>query len=75
MTASDARETASRGKRPSHRAYVVVGEGEASNWREIGAAWAHADGKGFTVALDAAPMSGSLVLRVNAPKEVEGGRA
>ncbi len=38
-------------------------------WLEIGAAWVHKDGKGFDVALEALPVDGRLVLRLNEPKE------
>lgn len=53
-------------KRPSHRIYAVTKRnGDASNWTEIGAAWAHGDGKGFNLKLEYLPLNGSeLVLRV-----------
>lgn len=50
-------------RQPTHRVYVVRGEGKASNWTRIGAAWANRDGKGFSVQLDAAPLQGRVVLR------------
>ncbi len=56
-------------KRPTHRAYVVVGNGDNSIWREIGAGWAHADSRGLNVKLDAVPITGSLVLRERRPEE------
>lgn len=51
-------------KMPSHEAFVVTGEGDASFWTKIGAAWPHDDGKGFNVDLIAIPVSGRLVIRV-----------
>ncbi|MEA3014301.1 MAG: hypothetical protein QOD42_2846 [Sphingomonadales bacterium] len=48
---------------PTHRVYVVKGEGEKSIWTRIGAAWANRDGKGFSVQLDAAPIHGRVVIR------------
>ncbi|HEV2818247.1 MAG TPA: hypothetical protein VGW40_13625 [Allosphingosinicella sp.] len=48
---------------PTHRVYVVRGNGENSRWTRIGAAWANRDGKGFSVQLDAAPFQGRVVLR------------
>jgi hypothetical protein len=40
-------------KRPTHRVYAVkkISE-EKSHWTEIGAAWSHQDGKGFSVKLE-----------------------
>lgn len=37
-------------------------------WRAIGAAWAHGDGKGVDIILDALPVSGRVVLREPKPK-------
>jgi hypothetical protein len=48
---------------PSHRVYIVKGEGENSKWTEIGVAWANADGQGYAIVLDALPISGRLVMR------------
>jgi hypothetical protein len=50
-------------RQPTHRVYVVRGDGENSYWTRIGAAWANRDGKGFSVQLDAAPLQGRVVLR------------
>jgi hypothetical protein len=49
--------------RPSHTAYIVDGEGEKAVWTEIGALWAHEDGKGFNLNLKALPFNGKLVIR------------
>ncbi len=50
-------------KRPTHRAYTVrnITE-EKSWWSQVGAAWAHKDGKGFNVTLFANPVDGKVVL-------------
>lgn len=56
-------------KRPTHRVYAVTkrNSGE-SNWDEVGAAWAHGDGNGFSLKLSYLPLNGGeLVVRV--PKE------
>lgn len=54
---------------PTHRAYCVEGEGAKANWREIGALWAHRDGKGFSFKLDLIPVNGGdIVIRQNEPK-------
>jgi hypothetical protein len=45
------------------------GEGQKSFWTRIGSAWAHADGKGFNVQLDVAPLDGRLSLRVATEKK------
>jgi hypothetical protein len=56
-------------KKPSLTAYAVRNfegaEGASKHWSRIGAAWAHRDGNGFNLVLDAVPLSGSIVLRVN----------
>lgn len=56
-------------KRPSHRVYAVTKRpsGE-SNWDEIGAAWAHADGNGFSLRLQYLPLNGGEIV-VRVPKE------
>ena len=59
-------------RQPSHRLYVVKGEGEQARWIEIGAAWANRDGEGFSIKLDAMPLDGHIVMR--APKVKEGGQ-
>jgi len=45
------------------------GEGKKGFWTRIGAAWAHADGKGFNIQLDVAPLDGSIALRVQSEKK------
>ena len=51
-------------KRPDLAAYVVRDrDDKKSNWREIGVAFKHKDGKGFDLLLDATPVSGRVVLR------------
>lgn len=56
---------------PTHRVYVVKGDGENARWTPIGAAWANKDGKGFSVRLDAAPVTGRVVMRVITPRDAE----
>jgi len=56
-------------KKPSHRAFVVTGEPDNRYWTEIGAQWAHDDGQGFTLRLNALPVSGEIVLRVPKAKD------
>lgn len=48
---------------PTHRLYLVRGEGEAARWTEIGAAWPNRDGNGFSLSLDAIPTAGRIVMR------------
>ena len=62
-----------KSRRPTHIAYAVTDyakqDGERdSSWKAVGSAFAHKDGKGFDVKLEATPVSGRLVLRVNAPR-------
>jgi hypothetical protein len=57
------------GKAPTHIAYQVREGNPKSFWTRIGAAWAHADGKGFNIQLDSIPLDGKISLRV--PSEAE----
>lgn len=58
-------ETSQAGKKPSHFAYHVrEREGAKGIWTRIGSAWAHGDGKGFSVQLDCAPLDGRITLRI-----------
>ena len=51
-------------KKPDFVAYVVRDrDDKKANWREIGVAFKHKDGKGFDLLLDAVPVSGRVVLR------------
>lgn len=59
--------------KPSHRAHVVrnykdENGAEQARWTEIGVVFAHADGKGFDVILEAMPVNGRIVIRANEPK-------
>jgi len=57
--------------RPSERpkpyllGYTVktAGNGEKAYWSKVAVAWAHKDGQGYNVQLDALPVDGKLVLR------------
>lgn len=49
---------------PSFTAYQVkTDRDEKSHFTKVGAAFAHKDGKGHTVTLDAMPVDGRIVLR------------
>lgn len=49
--------------RPTHRIFAVSQrEGRKAEWREIGAAWPHKDGKGFNLKLDMLPLNGADVV-------------
>ncbi|HEV2817633.1 MAG TPA: hypothetical protein VGW40_10500 [Allosphingosinicella sp.] len=56
-------ETASSGRRPTHRLFLVTGEGEQAIWLQLGAAWPNRDGKGFSLTLQAVPLTGRIVMR------------
>ena len=61
--------------KPSHRNYAVTKRknGDKNDWSEIGAAWPHQDGKGFSLKLDFLPLNGAeLSLRVPMPKDAAG---
>ena len=63
-------KTKSTGKSPSYIAYQVRDrEGQKGFWTRIGAAFAHADGKGFTIQVDAVPLDGRISLRVPSDKK------
>ena len=54
--------------RPSHRAYAVDDTDpdqpeQKGDWKRIGAAWPHKDGKGLNILLSAVPVNGRVVLR------------
>jgi hypothetical protein len=55
-------------KQPTHIAYQVRDGNDKGFWTRIGVAWATKDGKGYTVQLDAVPLDGRIVLRLNEPK-------
>ena len=57
-------------KVPTHVAYQVRNrEGQKAFWTRIGSAWAHSDGAGFNIQLDAVPVDGKVTLRVPAEKD------
>ncbi len=69
MTDTKSNENANS-KSPSHIAYHVRDrEGGKGFWTRIGSAWAHADGKGFNVQLEVAPLDGRITLRVATEKK------
>lgn len=56
----------------THRAFSVIKrEGQEDYWLPIGAAFEHADGKGYNVILQALPIDGKLVLRIPKSDEEE----
>lgn len=64
MTDTDTNAAAS-GKAPRHYAYQVRDRGADAKafWTRIGGAWAHRDGHGFNIQLDAVPLDGRITLR------------
>lgn len=50
-------------RKPTHRIYRVIGDGQSASWTPIGAAWPNKDGMGFNIACDAVPLSGRIVMR------------
>lgn len=70
MTDTKKNTQTATGKLPSHVAYQVRDrEGQKGFWTRIGTAWAHADGKGFNIQLEALPLDGRIVLRVASEKK------
>jgi len=48
-------------RKPTHRIYVVTSDSEKGSWTEIGAAWPHQDGKGFSIR--SAILNADIVMR------------
>ena len=49
---------------PKYRVYTIVERvGGGNFWLKLGNAVAHKDGKGFSMALQALPVSGALIVR------------
>jgi hypothetical protein len=57
--------------RPSHRLFNVTGDGDNARWTDIGVAWTSKDAKGFTLVLNAIPMNGRVVMRLNEEKDAQ----
>lgn len=56
--------------KPTHRVYAVTKRGEKSYWADIGAVWAHRDGKGFNVKLNMLPLGDAeIVIREPLPED------
>src|SRR5208337_4218143 len=49
-------------QRPTHKVFVVEGEGDDAFWTRVGSAWRHKDEQGYNVVLSALPINGRLVL-------------
>ncbi len=64
--------TQATGAKPSHRLYLVTGSGKSASWREIGAAWPNKDGNGFSLACEAIPLQGCIVMRRATERELKG---
>lgn len=62
------------GRKPTHRLYRVIGEGDAASWTPIGAAWPNKDGMGFSLSCDAVPLQGRLILRAITERPAQGGQ-
>jgi len=65
-------------KAPDYLAWHVTNRSEKSFWNKVGAAWAHKDGKGYTLQLETCPINGRIVLRLpldDTPRDEKEGRA
>ena len=50
--------------KPDYRAYTVIKrEGKDDYWLNLGVCFAHEDGEGFNLLLQAMPLDGKIVLR------------
>jgi len=64
-------QTKQTDRKPTHRLYIVTGDGENAKWLPVGAAWPHEDGNGFSLAVEALPLQGRIALRrITERKEV-----
>lgn len=73
MTNTSTKSKKTESKAPTYLAYTVRGareEGQKGFWTRIGAFFAHEDGEGGTLLLEALPLDGRVVLR--APKADDG---
>lgn len=73
-------DTNTNSRRPEYTAYCVreyrkAGGDKKSDWSRVGIAWAHKDGDGFDVILDAIPLAGRIAIRKNKPKSEQAGEA
>jgi co-chaperonin GroES (HSP10) len=57
-------------EKPTHEAFVAVKTGNKDDdgndktvWLKVGSGWAHDDGKGMNLVLQALPVDGKLVVR------------
>ena len=51
-------------RRPTHRAYTVIKrDGQDDFWLNLGLVFAHKDGKGLNIMLQAFPLDGKIVCR------------
>jgi hypothetical protein len=63
-------ETKKTGNSPSYIAYQVSDRDQQKGfWTRIGVAFAHADGKGFTIQVAAVPLDGRVTLRLPSEKK------
>lgn len=60
-------------RKPTHRLYRVLGDGNSAIWTPIGAAWPNKDGRGFNISCDAVPLTGRIVMRVIIERAEEAG--
>ncbi len=61
----DTNQPAGESKLPTHNVYHVrERDGGKGFWSQIGAAWAHKDGKGFSIQIATVPLDGRITLRV-----------
>jgi len=55
-------------KKPALIAYQVRNKGEEGFWTKVGVAFQNADGKGYSLLLDAVPLDGRIILRTPTEK-------
>lgn len=60
--------------KPSHRIYLVVGDGKEATWTPIGAAWPNRNGAGFSIKCDVLAADGGRVIMRAITERTAGGQ-
>lgn len=69
---SESTPTKTTTRKPAFIAYQVKdGAADQSYWTRLGVAFAHNDGKGFNLLLDAMPLGGQITLRAATSEKKE----
>ena len=56
------KQTGTKAAKPTHRVYLVIGDGKDATWTDIGAAWPNRDGAGFSIKCDVLAVDGGRII-------------